>query len=54
MNRKQDALRDLILHQSNPLCHDVDTNKLIPCTLTNQDDYERLRSGNSRSAEHPL
>ena len=47
MDHKQDALRGFVLHQSNPPCHDVDTNKLIPCTLTNQDDYDRLRSGNS-------
>ena len=44
---KQEALRGFILHQSNPPCHAVDTNKLIPCTLNNQDDFERLRSGNS-------
>ena len=48
MNHKREAMRGFILHQSNPPCRDVDTNKqLKPCTLTNQDDYMRLMSVNS-------
>ena len=46
VDHKQDALRGFVLHQSNPPCHDVDTNKLI-LIKTNQDDYDRLRLGNS-------
>ena len=48
LNNQKAAMRGFILHQSNPPCRDVDTNKLIPCTLTNQDDYQRLMSENTR------
>ena len=39
-------MRGFILHQSNPPCCDVDRDKLMPCYLTNQDDYMRLITGN--------
>ena len=54
MSQKREAMRGLILHQSNPPCRDVDTNKqLKPCTLTNQDDYMRLMSVNSANPSPP-
>ena len=46
-NHENEAIRGFILHQSNPPCRDVDTNKLIPCTLTGQEDYQRIMSVNS-------
>ena len=47
-------MRGFILHQSNPPCHDVDTNKeLKPCTLTSQDDYNKLMSVNSANPSPP-
>ena len=51
LSHKKEAMRGFILHQSNPPCHDVDTNKeLIPCTLSKQEDHQRLMSVNSH---HP-
>ena len=48
VGHKEEALRGFILHQYNPPCRDVDTNKkLKPCTLTTQENYQRLRSRNS-------
>ena len=48
MSHQREAMRGFILHQSNPPCRDVDTNKeRKACTLTNQDDYQRLMSLNS-------
>ena len=46
-SHEKEAIRGFILHQSNPPCRDVDTNKLIPCTLTGQEDYQRIMSVNS-------
>ena len=47
-SQKEEALTGFILHQSNPQCRDVDPNKeLKPCTLTSQEDYTGLRSGNA-------
>ena len=46
MGHKMEAMTDFILHQSNPPCRDVNTNnELKPCTLTNQEDYNRFRYG---------
>ena len=42
MNYKKEVIRGFILHQSNPPCHDVDTNTLMPCTVTGQEDFQRL------------
>ena len=54
MSHKRGAMRGFILHQSNPPCGDVDTNKeLKPCTLTNQDDYMRLMSVKSANPSSP-
>ena len=51
VSHQREAMRGFILHQSNPPCRDVDTNKqLKPCTLTNQKDYNKLMSENSH---HP-
>ena len=48
IGHKKAAMRGFILHQSNPPCHDVDTNKeLKPCTLTSQNDYHKLMSVNT-------
>ena len=48
MGHKMEAMTDFILHQSNPPCRDMNTNnELKPCTLTNQEDYNRFRYGNS-------
>ena len=44
---EQEAMSGFILHQFNPACGDVDTNTRIPCTLTNQDDYQKIMSVNS-------
>ena len=52
-NHKQDAITGFILHQSNPPCRDVDTNKLIPCTLTGQEDYQNIMSENSANPSSP-
>ena len=47
-SHKMEAMTDFILHQSNPLCRDVNKNhELKPCTLTSQEDYQRFRYGNS-------
>ena len=46
MNYKKEVIRGFILHQSNPPCHDVDTNTLMPCTVTGQQDFQRLVSVN--------
>ena len=41
-----EAMTGFILHQSNPPCRDVDTNKeLKPCTLSSLEDYLELRYG---------
>ena len=41
-----EAMTGFILHQSNPPCRDVDTNKeLQPCTLSSLEDYQGLRYG---------
>ena len=41
-----EAMTSFILHQSNPPCRDVDTNKeLKPCTLSSLEDYRELRYG---------
>ena len=41
-----EAMTGFILHQFNPPCRDVDTNKeLKPCTLSSLEDYQRLRYG---------
>ena len=40
------AMRGFILHQSNPPCRDLNADKRIPCTVTGQEDYERLTSAN--------
>ena len=53
VNYKKEAMRGFILHQPNPPCRDVDTNKLIPCTVTGQDDYGRLVSVNSANPSPP-
>ena len=53
VNYKKEAMRGFILHQPSPPCRDVDTNKLIPCTVTGQDDYERLVSVNSANPSPP-
>ena len=53
VNYKKEAMRGFILHQPNPPCRDVDTSKLIPCTVTGQDDYERLVSVNSANPSPP-
>ena len=54
VSHKREAMRGFILHQSNPPCRDVDTNKeLKPCTLTNQNDYMRLMSVNSANPSPP-
>ena len=54
MSHQREVMRGFILHQSNPPCRDVDTNKeLKPCTLSNQNDYMRLMSVNSRNPSHP-
>ena len=51
MSHQREVMRGFILHQSNPPCRDVDTNReLKPCTLTNQKDYNKLMSENSH---HP-
>ena len=43
-----EAMTGFILHQSNPPCRDVDTNKeLKPCTLSSLEDYLGLRYGDS-------
>ena len=43
-----EAMTGFILHQSNPPCRDVDTNKeLKPCTLSSLEDYQGLRYGDS-------
>ena len=43
-----EAMTGFILHQSNPPCRDVDTNKdLKPCTLSSLEDYQALRYGDS-------
>ena len=48
VGHKMEAMTDFILHQSNPPCRDVNTNnEFKPCTLTNQEDYNRFRYGNS-------
>ena len=48
-SHQKEAMRSFILHQSNPPCRDVDTNKeRKPCTLTNQYDYQRLMLANTR------
>ena len=48
VGHKMEAMSDFILHQSNPPCRDVNTNnELKPCSLTNQEDYNRFRHGNS-------
>ena len=48
MVHKEEAMTDFILHQTNPPCRDVNkTRGLKPCTVTNQEDYKNLRSGNS-------
>ena len=52
-NHEKEAIRGFILHQSNPPCRDVDTNKLIPCTLTGQEDYQRIMSVNSANPSFP-
>ena len=42
----EEAMTGFILHQSNPPCRDVDTNKeLKPCTLSSLEDYQGLRYG---------
>ena len=47
VNHKKEAMRGFILHQSNPPCLDLNTNnELKPCTVTNQEDYNRFRYGN--------
>ena len=46
VNHKKEAMRGFILPQSNPPCRDVNTtNELKPCTVTNQEDYNRFRYG---------
>ena len=52
-NHEKEAIRGFILHQSNPPCRDVDTNKLIPCTLAGQEDYQRIMSVNSANPSFP-
>ena len=52
-SHEKEAIRGFILHQSNPPCRDVDTNKLIPCTLTGQEDYQRILSVNSANPSSP-
>ena len=52
-NHKKEAIRGFILHQSNPPCRDVNKNKLIPCTLTGQEDYQRIMSANSPNPSSP-
>ena len=47
VRHKEAAMRGFILHQSNPPCRDVNANNSIPCTLTGQEDYQKLRSVNS-------
>ena len=46
---KEAAMRGFILHQSNPPCRDVNTTAYqgLPCTLTDQEDYQKIRSVNS-------
>ena len=41
-----EAMRGFILHQANPPCRDLNADQRIPCTVTGQEDYERLMSGN--------
>ena len=54
VSHKREAMKGFILHQSNPPCRDVDTNReLKPCTLTNQDDYMSLMSVNSANPSPP-
>ena len=53
VSNKMEAMRGFILHQSNPPCRDVETNKLMPCTLTGQEDYQKLMSVNSANPSAP-
>ena len=53
MNYKKEVIRGFILHQSNPPCHDVDTNTLMPCTVTGQEDFQRLVSANPATPYPP-
>ena len=47
----EEVMRGFILHQPNPPCRDVDTNKeLKPCTLSSLEDYLELRYGDSSCA----
>ena len=52
-SHKKEAMTSFILHQSNPSCRDGNTNALIPCSLTGQEDYQRLMSANSANASPP-
>ena len=53
VNYKREVIRGFILHQSNPPCHDVDTNTLMPCTVTGQEDFQRLVSVNPATPYPP-
>ena len=48
LDHMKEAMRRFVLHESNPPCHNVDTNrKLTPCTVSNHKDYQRLMAINS-------
>ena len=54
VSHQKEAMRGFILHQSNPPCGNVDTSKeRKPCTLTDQDDYQRLMSVSSANPSPP-
>ena len=46
-------MKGFILHQFNPPCRAVDDNERLPCTLTGQEDYQRLMSVNSANPSPP-
>ena len=50
MSHKKAAMTGFILHQSNPPCRNANVNKRIPCTLTGQEDYNKLISVNSNAS----
>ena len=52
MSHQREAMRGFILHQSNPPCRDVETNSFKPCTLSDQDDLQRLQSVNQHHPAH--
>ena len=42
VSHQRKVIRGFILHQYNQLCRDVETNSFKPCTLSDQDDLQRL------------